>query len=140
MANQHVSVSDRLWLSVFKTSDYGCWVWTGRKQREGYGRIVVNGITTGVHRVAYEMAKGPIPDGMTIDHLCRNKACVNPAHMEVVSFGENSRRQMLSRTTCKHGHPWSFDNTRFDKRGRRCCRACARDSWHRKTKRHEEAA
>lgn len=137
MANQHTSIAERLRQNTVKAPGSGCWLWAGAiRSKEGYGKITVNKIQTQAHRAAYEMAYGPIPDGMVIDHLCRNKMCVNPEHLEAVTSGENSRRFMLSRTTCKHGHHWSFENTRYDKRGRRCCRVCERARWH---KRNTEA-
>lgn len=69
-----------------------CLAWHNTKTRGGYGVIRILGVAHYVHRVAYEMVKGPIPNGMTIDHLCRNRACFNPDHMEPVTRGENCRR------------------------------------------------
>lgn len=70
----------------------GCWMWTASLKRTGYGQIRVYGHYTRAHRAAYELYVGPIPEGMHIDHLCRTKACVNPAHLEPVSQAENTRR------------------------------------------------
>ncbi len=71
----------------------GCWVWQRSKDKDGYGRAHANGRGYRAHRVEYEKVHGPIPDGMQIDHLCLNKSCVNPAHLEVVTTVENTRRR-----------------------------------------------
>ena len=102
----------------------GCQVFSGAKNPKGYGYISVgNRRNRPAHRVAYEAMRGPIPPGMTIDHLCRNKACCNPDHLEVVTREENGRRQ-ADPTQCPHGHAVSTENTRYDARGHRLCRVC----------------
>jgi hypothetical protein len=129
-------VARRFWSRVSKTD--GCWLWLGRHNRTqdaggGYGRISVQGKQAMAHRVAWELLVGPIPVEMTLDHLCLNKLCVNPAHLEVVSRGENARRYMSSLTHCKNGHEFTPDNTRPQTTGsgaRRHCRACHRE-WDR---------
>lgn len=84
-------VSDRL--AVWSAPDeYGCLVWNGHTYSNGYGRIRVDGIVRLVHRVAYEEAVGPIPEGLEIDHLCRNKLCILPAHLEPVTRRVNLLR------------------------------------------------
>ena len=70
----------------------GCLQWLGTVSKKGYGRFYLNGRKVSTHRYAYELYNGPIPDGMQIDHICRNRSCVNPAHMELVSSAENTRR------------------------------------------------
>lgn len=115
-----------------------CWEWTGFKNKLGYGRFYVdraNGIRQ-AHRVSYELHVGPIPDGLVIDHLCRNPGCVNPGHLEPVTNAENVRRgdnsdvtrqRHRERRTCAQGHPLFGDNVRIVKRdGARACRECAR--------------
>lgn len=87
---------DRFWRKVQKTP--GCWRWTGAIQSAGYGSIGLGeGRVGSAHRVAYELLVGPIPPGLTIDHLCRNTWCVNPAHLEAVTHQENVRRAWAAR-------------------------------------------
>ena len=111
----------------------GCWLWEGSHQEKGYGFFAVNQKVQIAHRVAYEMFKGPIPEGLTIDHLCRNRRCVNPDHLEAVSIRTNTLRgeavsaKNLRKTHCIRGHPLSGDNVYRDpKRGVRNCRECRR--------------
>lgn len=73
-----------------------CWEWQGYTNPRGYGQTHIKGAGPMVHRVVYEGLVGPIPDGMTLDHLCKNKVCVNPAHLEPVTRHENSRRRWVS--------------------------------------------
>ncbi len=109
--------------------DTGCIEWMGRLHC-GYGRISVGQQTFRAHRWAYEATRGPIPDGLVIDHLCRNKACQNPDHMEPVTNAENVRRQVShngNKTHCKHGHSLA-DARPIRSAGRqvgRRCRQCA---------------
>jgi len=70
----------------------GCWEWTGSLDQNGYGMVRWQGPTRRAHRVIYELVRGPIPDGMEIDHLCRNRCCVNPDHLEVVDHRTNTLR------------------------------------------------
>lgn len=108
----------------------GCWHWTGRTNaRTGYGYLWWDGRRQGAHRVAYELAKGAIPVGMQIDHLCRNRACVNPSHMEPVPPRVNYLRgvgitaQAAARTACPRGHAYD----RVSKDGSRDCGTCHAD-------------
>lgn len=119
--------ADRFWVMVEKTET--CWLWMGAKQPEGYGRFGAGpGKSPLAHRFAYELLVGPIADGMTIDHLCRNTSCVNPAHMEPVTREENAYRgnRNVAKTHCDHGHEFTPENT-YVPPGRphvRDCRAC----------------
>lgn len=107
----------------------GCVVWTGAKSH-GYGYIRVGYRTVGVHRVMWEMFEGPIPDGLTLDHLCRNKLCANLSHLEPVTAGENAIRAIAGlvndphKLFCVHGHPRTPENTRIKSTGRRSCWVC----------------
>lgn len=103
----------------------GCWIWTGGLS-SGYGRI--RGLYN--HRVTWESMRGPIPAGMHIDHLCRETRCCNPAHLEVVTPAENTRRAApfghhATRTHCPSGHEYNEENTRLYQ-GRRYCKECLR--------------
>jgi|GraSoiStandDraft_4_1057263.scaffolds.fasta_scaffold01161_8 hypothetical protein len=105
----------------------GCWQWTGSINNNGYGRFNVGGPKGRsflAHRYFYEFFTSTrIPPLKCIDHLCRNKACVNWQHMEVVTPGVNTRRAMM-KTECLRGHPMSGYNLRIKNNGARACRAC----------------
>jgi hypothetical protein len=107
-----------------------CWPWTAAKTSCGYGKIGVAGRTRPAHRVSYELFVGPIPEGLTLDHLCRNPACVNPEHLEPVTQRENTRRGVspaahnARKTHCSRGHELQGDNCYVDAVGKRHCRTC----------------
>jgi len=109
--------------------DGTCWVWTGTLDRDGYGKVKESGRSFAAHRAVYEALVGPIPDGLQLDHLCRNRSCVNPSHLDPVTHAENCRRAAAARTHCKHGHVFDESNTYIyerDGKARRLCRACNR--------------
>lgn len=89
------SFEESFWARVDKTDT--CWLWTDAPALTGYGRVSRDNVVDYAHRVAYELAVGPIPPGLTIDHLCRVRLCVNPTHLEPVTLAENTRREMLAR-------------------------------------------
>lgn len=109
-------------------SDLGpCLQWTGSlKTRWGYGQFFYEGRNRSAHAVAWELANGPTPTGMTLDHLCRNTGCVRVEHLEVVTRRENMRRAVAARTHCRNGHEYAVVGTYPMKNGRRRCKACTR--------------
>ena len=113
--------------------DGDCWLWTGGKSVGGYGVIMICGKNKRAHRVSYEAFAGPIPEGLELDHLCRNRACVNPAHLEPVTGLVNIRRgngfaaRNARKTRCIHGHSdWHSYVRRDDGLLRRECMTCKR--------------
>ena len=124
------TLAQRFWSKVQKTDE--CWLWTGALDRAGYGRFHLAGVNVVAYRVAYELLVGPVPAGLTVDHLCRVRRCVRPDHLEPVTQRENILRGVgvgavnAKRTHCSAGHPLAGDNLvpSMLKRGRRYCRIC----------------
>lgn len=106
-----------------------CWIWQGYTEKTGYGRITVNKRRWRAHRWMYEQEVGPIPEGLTLDHLCGVRNCVNPDHLEPVTLVENSLRggspwaRNRRKTHCLRGHEFTKENT-FWSEGSRGCRLC----------------
>lgn len=133
MAHRRPAI-DRLMEKVRVDPETGCWVWQGARsgkgwdQGGGYSAFYFEGRVTSGHRASYVIHRGPIPDGLTIDHLCCNTLCVNPTHLEPVTMAVNNARSAIGRTHCPRGHPYDEANTylRPDRKGRDCrkCR-CA---------------
>ena len=132
---------DLLWSKVSVRQLHQCWPWLGSTSL-GYGQMMYQGVSRGAHRYAYVLIRGPIPDGLEIDHLCRDRACCNPWHLEVVTKAENVKRAVPYRPTslrtvvdgvpyCSNGHAVVGDNAAPNPRskpGRQLysCRACWR--------------
>ena len=117
----------------------GCWLWTASVTADGYGHMgTTAGKVSSAHRISYQLYRGPIPPGETIDHLCRVRCCVNPDHLEVVSRRENIQRGTQGewqkrKNHCPQGHPYSERNTIRTSNGvRRACRECLRVSWRKR--------
>jgi len=121
---------ERFWAKVDKTET--CWLWMGGRNN-GYGYFRLGG-TGGprayAHRFAYEQLIGPVPDGLQLDHLCRVRHCVNPAHLEPVTSRENCLRgeslqaANAQKTHCPKGHLYDAANTWITAEGWRACRTC----------------
>lgn len=121
---EKLRTEERFWNQVDQSGN--CWIWTGHENGR-YGRFNPRDTHVYAHRYSYELAGGSIPDGMTIDHLCRNTLCVRPEHLEVVTLAENIRRAAAARipkppkTVCPRGHAKERDS-----KGRWWCRECDR--------------
>lgn len=138
-------LADRFWPKVRRGAPDDCWTWLGARLTKGYGLIGVAGDMRGrlAHRVSWEIHNAPIPDGLLVCHHCDNPSCVNPAHLFLGSHSDNlkdmsrkGRHRIMNRpaenrakTACKHGHPFTPENTMWiERNGRhaRRCRTCDR--------------
>lgn len=114
----------------------GCWNWTGpfNGKQGGYGQYSIGAMPYRIHQLSYWFHVGDIPPGHEIDHLCRNRTCGNPDHLEAVTHAENMARAKAAKTACGRGHPYNEENTRYFRRRRpngqiserRSCRLCHR--------------
>ncbi len=121
-------IPERILAKFYVDLETGCWVWTGSRTRDSYGWVWFKPRAWLAHRLVYELCVGPIPEGLQIDHLCRNRPCVSPSHLEPVTNAENVRRGMggewwRRKTHCPQGHAYVEANT-YMYRNRRHCRAC----------------
>jgi HNH endonuclease len=151
MAQLIMGLPDRFWAKT-SIEDRGyetpCLMWTAYRMPNGYARYAHEGQACYAHRVVYETVVSPIPPGLTVDHLCRNRACVNPWHMEPVTNrvnilrGETIMATNAAKTHCVHGHEYTPENTIINpKTGRRRCATCAREQQdERNRQRREERA
>lgn len=127
-------VEARFWPKVNKDGptpahrlDLGpCWLWTASLFPGGYGCFSLDQKSVLAHRWAFERLVSSIPEDLTLDHLCREKRCVNPGHLEPVTAAENIRRAHAAKTHCAQGHPFDETNT-YRHGGRRYCRSCRKN-------------
>ena len=148
--NKPIALSEknirRFWVLVDKGPN--CWEWLGPRNAYGYGHFSAGRDVFRAPRVAYTLASGPIPEGLELDHLCRNRICVNPSHLEVVTHRTNDQRSPLMgmalkrlngiKQRCPNGHPYDLFNTHYAKHGARVCRACHRRHEQERRKRVKE--
>lgn len=127
----------RFWNKVALPNEQGCMEWTAGLKSNGYGQFGVGRRATArklyPHRVSYELLVGPIPKELEVDHLCKNRRCVQPDHLELVTHAENLRRSRsistvnAEKTHCPQGHEYNEENTHIRKNGNRQCRVCGRE-------------
>lgn len=123
-------LADRFWSNVIRASENECWIWTGCRTPEGYGTLSIENRQVRAHRQSIILDGRDIPAGMVVDHVCRNRACVNPHHLRVVTRRQNVHENSVAlahlnslKEQCLRGHPLSGKNLILD-RGTRRCRRC----------------
>lgn len=143
---KHRLLADRFWEKVDKNGpvpsarpDLGvCWMWTGYVTIYGYGQVHVGGRAVHAHRALFNIRGIEIPTGLEPDHLCRNRQCVNPFHIELVTRRENLLRgsgiiaRQANQVACVNGHPFGSDHSYIGPSGRRSCRTCKNEARRRK--------
>lgn len=134
-----MTMQERFDAKMMPEPNSGCWLWLAAASSLGYGYFF-DGKLKLAHRVSYEMHVGPIPDGLDLDHLCRNPSCVNPDHLEPVTRKENINRGIVAQvhrvryakiTHCPQGHAYDEKNTYRHPKGCRICRTCQRERMRR---------
>lgn len=132
----------RFWTNVCKSNDVaGCWEWIGPIGGRGYGILTINGRQLKAHRVSFEVSVVPVPAGLHLHHLCGNRRCVRPSHLQIITpadhvlIGGSFSAQNARKTHCYRGHPLSGPNLRIGPKGQRICRVCRTES----SRRYEQA-
>ena len=127
------SLPERIARKITRNPETGCWEWVACVTSTGYGRVWNGRQADWAHRVVYELTRGPVPDGLVLDHLCRVRRCVNPEHLEPVTDRTNTirgdapdatRERHRRKAFCKRGHPLFGENVYRHPSGRRVCRRC----------------
>ncbi len=122
----------------------GCLIWPGTKHRLGYGKTKIAHKDVFVHRIVFEHVRGAVGEGLVLDHICRNRLCANPDHLEPVTAQENILRgeglpaQNARKTHCRRGHAFEGDNVRLDSKGSRECCECKRIAWRKRRELHRD--
>lgn len=137
-----MNTSSKFWARVDRSSD--CWIWTGFVSKDGYGSVSYQGERWRVHRLTWVLENGPIPNGLTIDHLCFDTLCCNPSHLRLLAHVDNAANQRSALAThCVNGHEYTPENTYLRPdgcSGRRDCRACISDRVRRYKRRRKDSA
>ena len=138
---EKINVSDNIYQGT------PCWDWTACKDKDGYGSFSVNGKSIRSHKFSYELYNGEIPKGLQLDHLCRNRDCINPIHLEPVTAQENIKRGLSGKinnynkqkTHCPQGHKYNIQNTYRDlSRNNRHCIICTKTKQKKYQQRREK--
>lgn len=129
----------RFWRHIEPAGD--CWIWTGAPHGNGgYGRLYADSTSWPAHRWSYERSKGPVPEGLELDHLCRNRMCCNPDHLEAVTHLENVRRGNAAKRAirCGKGHGMTPANSVHNGGGKIRCKTCINE-WRREYRKRNNA-
>lgn len=116
-------------LSNIRRTD-SCWLWTGKTNGRGYGKLYYGGRTERAHRLSFKLFRHDIPDELVIDHLCNNKVCVNPEHLDAVTQQVNVGRYYAAKApkpVCVNGHAMTYHNT-YQYGNRKICKECKRET------------
>lgn len=141
-------VRTRFWSKVSKGPEGACWDWLGGRSPRGYAIFSIDNVAYAAHRLAYCHLVAPVPADLVCDHLCRNRSCVNPSHLEPVANRENVSRGLApivcnlrngSITHCPQGHAYTPENTRIGTKGSRTCRTCEKAGSARLTAKRRDA-